>query len=340
MNALHCLFCGVAVRGRREHVLPSWFLKRHNGQGPFTTEVDGEPVAYASGVVERDHLSRWMLPVCGKGEEQTGGQDCNGWLNTVFEQPAKIPVRAALDDLEPVNGPAVRAIARWSVKTLLLAAHPDLVHSAAPQRGRSAWEFPQDWLPGLRTTGDLPADLSLWLGVIDPSADEESRVPDEQLLLPRIHHPHAAGGPGQATNLGFGLPDGRMAQFQLLSHPAMDITHPAEEAGLVVKLWPQLPDRLDINALPVLSREDSRRISRTFVRGGTSIDLMPEQTWLPEGLLSPRVRIRLAPTPSRDRLQSGHTNRSYNASGLADDVDLKQRAPLTSEPAEQGFDGH
>jgi hypothetical protein len=81
----------------------------------------------------------------------------------------------------------------------------------------------------------------------------------------------------------------------------MDISHPAEATGLVVKLWPQLPDRLDINALPVLSREDSRRIARTFVRGGTSIDLMPGQTWLPEGLLSPRIRIRLAPTPSPGR---------------------------------------
>lgn len=81
----------------------------------------------------------------------------------------------------------------------------------------------------------------------------------------------------------------------------MDIDHPAEEAGLVVKLWPQTPDRLDINALPVLSREDGLRIARTFVRGGTSIGLMPGQTWLPEGLLSPRIRIRLAPAPSRGR---------------------------------------
>ncbi|MFM9462709.1 hypothetical protein ACKI1K_07625 [Streptomyces scabiei] len=299
MSELHCLFCGVAVRGRREHVLPSWFLKRHNGQGPFTTEVNGEPVAYASGVVERDHLARLMLPVCGKGEEPAGGRDCNGWLNTAFEQPAKIPVRATLDDLKPIDGPAVRAFVRWAVKTLLLASHPDAERSEPPQRDRSAWEFPDDWLPGLRTTGDLPADLSLWLGIIDPSADEESRAPDEQFLLPRIHHPHAAGGPGQATNLGFGLPDGRMAQFQLLSHPVMEIGHPADEAGLVVQLWPLPPNRLDINALPILSGEDSRRIARTFVRGGTSIGLMPGQTRLPEGLLSPRIRIR--PVVSQNR---------------------------------------
>lgn len=175
---------------------------------------------------------------------------------------------------------------------LLLASHPDAVRSEPPQRDRSAWEFPGDWLPGLRTTGDLPADLSLWLGIIDPRADEDFRVPDEQFLLPRIYHPHAAGGPGQTANLGFGLPDGRMAQFQLLSHPVMAIDHPADEAGLVVKLWPRPPKRLDIDALPVLSQEDSRRIARTFVRGGTSIGLMPGQTWLPEGLLSPRIRIQ------------------------------------------------
>ncbi|WP_405814745.1 hypothetical protein OG241_09055 [Streptomyces sp. NBC_01390] len=301
MSELHCLFCGVVVRGRREHVLPSWFLKRHNGQGPFTTEVDGLPVAYASGVVERDHLARLMLPVCGKREEQAGGQDCNGWLNTVFEQPAKVRVRTALDALEPIHGPAARAFVRWAVKTLLLAAHPDAVNSAPPERDRSAWEFPDDWLPGLRTTRELPADLSLWLGIIDPSADEEPRVPDEQLLLPRIHHPHAAGGPGQATNFGFGLPDGRMAQFQLLSHPLMDIDHPAEEAGLVMKLWPQTPDRLDISVLPVLSREDGRRIARTFVRGGPLIGLMPGQTRLLEGLLSRRIRIQRVPAPSQGR---------------------------------------
>jgi hypothetical protein len=242
-----------------------------------------------------------MLPVCGKREEQAGGQDCNGWLNTVFEQSAKIPVRTALDALEPIHGPAVRAFVRWAVKTLLLAAHPSAVNSAPPQRDRSAWEFPDDWPPSLRTTRELPADLSLWLGTIDPSAGEEPRVPDEQLLLPRIHHPHAAGGPGQATNLGFGLPDGRMAQFQLLSHPLMDIDHPAEEAGLVMKLWPQLPDRLDINALPALTREDGLRIGRTFVRGGPLIGLMPGQTRLLEGLLSPCIRIQLVPAPSRGR---------------------------------------
>lgn len=161
------------------------------------------------------------------------------------------------------------------------------MRSAPPQRDRSVWEFPHDWLPALRTTGNLPADLSLWLGIIGPSTGEESRVPDEQVLLPRIHHPHAAGGPGQAIDLGFGLPDERMAQFQLLSHPVMDISHPAEATGLVVKPWPQLPDRLDINVLPVLSREESRRIARTFVRGGTLIDLMPGQTWLPEGCSAP-----------------------------------------------------
>lgn len=295
MSGLHCVFCGVPVRGRREHVLPTWFLSRHDGQGPFTTEVNGQPVAYASGRVERGHLTRLMLPACGKKEEAHGGRDCNGWLNTVFEQPAKTPVRAALDDVAPISGPAVRALARWAVKTLLLAAHPDAVYAAPPQRDRSAWEFPDSWLPGLRSTGALPADLSLWLGIINPESPEDACVPDERILLPRIHHPRAAGGVGQATNLGFGLPDGTLAQFQLLSHPFMDVDHPLEEAGAVVKLWPQPPDLLDIHGLPVLSRETGRRFTGTFVRGGTSIELTPRQRWFPQDLLGARVRIRLEP---------------------------------------------
>ncbi|MFC9758897.1 hypothetical protein [Streptomyces sp. NPDC056921] len=53
MGTLHCVFCGESVRTSREHVLPAWFLKRFNGQGPFTVRVNGEPVPYANGAVER-----------------------------------------------------------------------------------------------------------------------------------------------------------------------------------------------------------------------------------------------------------------------------------------------
>ncbi|MGP3691017.1 hypothetical protein ACTVZO_41190 [Streptomyces sp. IBSNAI002] len=294
MTALHCVFCGAPVRTPREHVLPSWFLKRFSGQGPFTVQVNGEVVPYASGVVERPQLTRLMLPACGQ-EESAGGLKCNDWLNTTFEQPAKAAVRTLLDELRPISGPAVNSFARWAVKTLLLSAHPEAVYSEPPQHDQQPWEFPGEWLADLRSTGELPGDLSLWLSIFDPEAPEGEPVPDEQLLLPRIHHPDGGGGPGQATHLGFGLPDGRVAQFQLLSHPRMDIDHPFERAGLVARLWPNPPNRLDIAVLPVLSSPAGRQLTRTFIRGGASIQLQAGQTWLPEDLLDPRIRVRLMP---------------------------------------------
>ncbi|MFD7323927.1 hypothetical protein ACFV9D_22950 [Streptomyces sp. NPDC059875] len=298
MSALHCLFCGVPVRTPREHVLPTWFLKRFNGQGPFTVHVNGKPVPYANGVVERPQLTRLMLPAC--GQETSGGLKCNDWLNTTFEQPAKTPVRALLDELRPLSGPGVYVFARWAVKTLLLAAHPEAVYSEPPRRDRQPWEFPEGWLPALRSTGELPTELSLWLSIADPDmpdGDGEA-VPDDQLLLPRIHHPDGGGGPGQAIHLGFGLPNGRVAQLQLLSHPKMDIDHPFESAGLAVRLWPSPPDHLDITELRPLSRTAGRQFTRTFIRGGASVHLQAGQSRLPEDLLSPRIRVRLASEPT------------------------------------------
>ncbi|MFI5987655.1 hypothetical protein ACIBEA_43205 [Streptomyces sp. NPDC051555] len=235
-----------------------------------------------------------MLPACGQ-EGSSVGLKCNDWLNTTFEQPAKTPVRTLLDDLRPISGSEVNTFARWAVKTLLLAAHPEAVYSEPPQRDRQPWEFPSEWLTGLRNTGELPVDLSLWLGILDPKAPDGEAVPDERLLLPRIQHPDGGGGPGQATHLGFGLPDGRVAQFQLLSHPKMDVDHPFEGAGLVARLWPTPPDHLDLAALPVLSSTAGRQFTKAFIHGGVSIRLGAGQTLLPQNLLSPRIRVRLAP---------------------------------------------
>lgn len=291
MNARHCLLCGAPVRRPREHVLPSWFFKRFDGQGPFTVLVNGVPAPYASGAVERPQLPRLMLPVC--GQESDVGLKCNDWLNTTFEQPAKIPVRTLLDELRPLSGRCVQTFARWAVKTLLLSAHPQAVYAEPPQRSRQTWDFPDSWLPSLRNTGEMPADLSLWMTVCDPdgSDTDDACVPDDQLLLPHVDHP-ADGGPGQATHLGFGLPNGRVVQLQLLSHPHTDICHPFEDSGLAVRLWPTPPDELDIRRIRLLGPAAGRQFTRTFVRGGTHISLDGGQRWLPEGLVHPRVRVR------------------------------------------------
>ncbi|MET8605700.1 hypothetical protein ABZV92_19375 [Streptomyces rubiginosohelvolus] len=291
MNALHCLLCGAPVRTPREHVLPSWFFKRFAGQGPFTVLVNSVPVPYASGAVERPQLPRLMLPVC--GQESSIGLKCNDWLNTTFEQPAKIPVRTLLDELRPLSGRGVLTFARWAVKTLLFSAHPQALYAEPPRRSRQQWDFPDSWLPSLRDTGEFPADLSLWMTVFDPDGSDTDGefAPDDQLLLPHVQHPDG-GGPGQATHLGFGLPNGRAVQLQLVSHPHTDICHPFEDSGLAVRLWPTPPDGLDIRAISLLGPAAGRQFTRTFIRGGAHISLESGQRWLPEGLVHPRVRVR------------------------------------------------
>lgn len=260
-----CVFCDSPVRSQGEHVLPNWFLKRWNGHGPFTIKINDKPVAERSGNAHREQLARVMLPVCGSNSLS----DCNKWLNDTFENPARQHVRAALDELRPVTGQGVTALARWAAKTLLLHHHPAAVNSQIGHLGsrRDALVLPDTLLPTLRKTGQFPEDLSLWMGVVDPNAAPVDLPRFDMIALPQIDRPDGAGGTSCSAMLGWSLPNGMQAVFHLMLHPLFDIENPFETAGWATRLWPVPPASLDITTHPALDAAGGKQLGSSNLVG-------------------------------------------------------------------------
>lgn len=267
-----CVFCGQPSDAP-EHVYPTWFLKSWDNTGPFSVHVDGAPVRARSGAPATSvKMWRVMLPCC---------LSCNGTLDSNFEKPAKEPIRRLLRDVMPLLDRAdVHITARWLVKTLGLAAHPDANHTAFASRAdtrkknrNNPWgDYPRGLLNSLRV-GLIPADLSLWLAVTNAN---ERGLPDpefEEVLLRCTRRADGEGGCGQTRTSGFGLPDGRIAWFQLVHHPLHDLTHPFEAEKLVTRLWPDPPTSLDIRVHPVL--DHSTRLALVFSDGLFAHELQP-----------------------------------------------------------------
>ncbi len=278
-----CVFDGQEFRAQGEHVWPRWFLRRYDGRGRFVIEINGVAQPMSSGRVERENLSRVLLPVC---------PDCNNtWLNRTFEVPAKPHVRAALDQLRPLAGPAVAAVARWVVKGVLLSRHPQAVDSELRDRAPGAWNIPDGLLPQMRATGDLPADLSLWVAVVNPDVPGAAAPDSDPILLPHTVRVDGAGGEGAAALVGFGLPtlgpQARVA-FQLVYHPLMVLAHPFEAAGLATKLWPDPPNTLDLAAMPTLDAAGEAHLARVFAVRGPLVGLLPGERW-PTAMISARL---------------------------------------------------
>ena len=55
---------------------------------------------------------------------------------------------------------------------------------------------------------------------------------------------------------------------QFVLHPLCDLEHPFERAGLLARIWPDPPERLDITTLPLLSSEGRHQLGGVFVDGG------------------------------------------------------------------------
>lgn len=131
-----CVFCG-GTSDSREHVHPRWLLELWDDTGPFTFRIDDEPLRTRAGQPAVS-LKMWriMLPCCGI---------CNGGLDRLFEKPAKGPVRLLMRDMQPLNDQtAVADVARWVVKTLALASHPDANHTAFASRAEEGRNDPWD----------------------------------------------------------------------------------------------------------------------------------------------------------------------------------------------------
>jgi hypothetical protein len=106
-----CLFCGGRATGQGEHALPKWRLREYwDPKGQFMQEIDGRPTLVGDGKIHwSPNLPRVMLPaVC--GQQDAGKDNCNGWLNRTFEEPAQSYVRAAIDNLDALDSKGTRVL--------------------------------------------------------------------------------------------------------------------------------------------------------------------------------------------------------------------------------------
>jgi hypothetical protein len=166
--------------------------------------------------------------------------------------------------------------ARWWTKRVLLAKHPQVRerHWNTLQHPWTPW--PESWLPRLRTTGQFPLDLTLWMWV--QGAGRGTSLPN----APHIHLPRTfvsdgsdGGGPGRSASYAFRLPNECMVGFQLVSHPLVDLRHPFEEAGLATRLWRQPPGRLDLGEHAQLAERGFEQMADLFLDAGGAVGLEP-----------------------------------------------------------------
>jgi len=266
------VFCGDDVDSQGEHVHPQWLLGLWDGTGPFTAKIDGKQRLNKTGdLVHSAKMWRVMLPCC---------KNCNGDLNRLFEQPATNPMRRLIRDMQPLEDQVtISNVARWAIKTLALMAHPDANHNALPSGPEGGphgpWKpYPRGVLDSIKV-GGVPTDTSLWFAVTD---SDMPGLPDpafDEVLLRHTSRSDGLGGRGGARTTGFRLADGRMAVFQLAYHPFHDFEHRFERDGLVTRLWPDPPSRLDVRNHPVL--DHGTRLAQYFIEDGFSHELTWEE---------------------------------------------------------------
>jgi hypothetical protein len=149
-----CCLCGRTgreIRVSMEDTIPNWVRNYIATNPPFTLFLDGVPVSAPTPTPRR-----FRVPIC---------RECNGWLNDEFENPAIDLMKELFDGwMRPLPVEEQILAGRWIGKTCLMK---ELWH-------RDRTQFPAQTYREFRATGQLPASLLIWLGVIDaaPSTPE------------------------------------------------------------------------------------------------------------------------------------------------------------------------
>jgi hypothetical protein len=168
--------------------------------------------------------------------------------------------------------------ARWTVKTLLLLAHPATQHLGYRSTQPRAWAaYPDRLLKDLRQTGLFPDCLSLWLAVCNPGAGTSQLPAATRIVLDRTFYSDSSPGGerGEATNIAFGTIDKQVIELQLVYHPLCIVQHPFEQAGLATRLWPNPPDQLDLPTHPTLSATGLDQWKNVFLIGKSAFGVRP-----------------------------------------------------------------
>ena len=245
MTGFVCPLCECEGEVSREHVLPEGLDDIFVVGGPFTTEVNGEPLLRRDGAVRRTNVTRYLLDVC---------EDRNGWLDKHFEKPGQGAVRAVFTG-ETIEAEEVDAFARWVIKTVLLLLHPNTRRLSdgyeAVIRARPPWAA--DFARRLRDTGDIPEEISVWTHTSSETAPVRD-IPPLDINLQRgtalgVSFGERETGNGHLLELGIPTSNGRRLGFHIVFHDVRGLANPWEALGYSVQLWPTPPQVLDPNSM-------------------------------------------------------------------------------------------
>lgn len=241
-----CVLCPSPSVGVGEHVWSRWLIRDFHRMGPFKTEKSGVPYTKRDGVtpVTMAALPGAHVPMC---------EPCNAVLNRSIEVPAKPVVRRLLPwetarGWPIINADEAAALARWLLKTGLLAAHPEARHDN-PYVAREP-EFPRfdhmdpAWLGWMRTGSAPPNGFSIYVTRRSLKAELPWKGVTQRIFLPRrivlgnkeLHF--------MARSFGVSGMD-----VTIVWHPGWPILHPLLENHKLAVLWPE-PTDVDFASLP------------------------------------------------------------------------------------------
>jgi hypothetical protein len=239
-----CVLCSRPSEGVGEHVIPKWYIDEFAGEGPFESQLKGEPYKNRKGqVATLPDLPVPHVPMC---------SECNGLLNTHFENPAKPVVRKLLPGSASHVWPAItdaeaRALGRWMLKIGILWAHPDADDdnphvNRGPDIGKFNSIDPQ-WLAWMAAGSDPPDGFSVHAWRRDlysalPWTGSVSRVE-----LPAGTRDGQCEVRFMKREIGIKGLDAVVAW-----HPGWPLDNPLVTEGRAAVLWPH-PEALDFAAL-------------------------------------------------------------------------------------------
>ncbi|MGH3963640.1 MAG: hypothetical protein ACRDRY_10355 [Pseudonocardiaceae bacterium] len=246
-----CVLCRERPSNAPEHVLKDGFIKQffphkdeRDENEQYSLRIGGRPELSRDGSIwTQNNFPRVMLPCC---------EECNGTLNTRFEQPAEaIILRFFSDRSTGLDSNEIHPAGLWLLKTCLLLVHPEARQQARDYIPLPRWNLtaiPSDMYSWMVNDQPPPVGLSVWISrVRDPQPGDP---PSQQIALPTVV------ADGRSTQFQVNQCGIRLLGIDLVYHPGWSIKHPLEADGLAVRIWPHSgSNTVNIVGLPAVSRQ-------------------------------------------------------------------------------------
>jgi hypothetical protein len=161
-----CVFCQSQANAP-EHILRNAYINHffpHEDalHGGYSLEIGGRPELRRDGSIWKlNNFPRIMLPCC---------EECNGTLNTRFEQPAEEVVRQLFsNDPAELDLYEMKLAGLWLLKTCLLLVHPEARQTARHKISLPRWNLttiPGDMYSWMVNGQPPPVGLSVWISKV------------------------------------------------------------------------------------------------------------------------------------------------------------------------------